>query len=490
VDALERTFRLQRAIRYVPDPPTEPIGGPGEAGVTVKVGTWTAKAIAEDLVVGSGLTVDWRVRDYTFVTTFDGIGTLYELLRRLVEPWDQTPLGVDITGVGTVVHIRPRLLHPPADLTMTVAESRLVDIELGPRRRLPLIGLVVLEGRPSGWNFLPSEPPIPESSTVTTPYAIPVYDLGGNLISQVDGERTYRQPDNLLLKHVQRESQKNALSGIMEQVKEETTETTYEPTSYGPQGPLTQPLPLRALKTIKTLIPIPVSAPGTIGGMYLGESAREEVIWKYNTRRFLVATTTRRYRRTETYTEGSPVVVTFPEVERIEETRNEKVTGWLEIATTRTTFDPVTGKASGSVTLQGQDAAGLAPGGVRPPASFSSSGGGQPAPGRVTETISTDPTAIPVRYANVNLTREDLDVILEQYRAVSGLVEYQLKASGPAIPDVMKGMAIHLTEYRDADGTLIPLDPAQVRRIGFGYVDTRDSSEYTCSLDAVFYRPA
>jgi hypothetical protein len=54
----------------------------------------------------------------------------------------------------------------------------------------------------------------------------------------------------------------------------------------------------------------------------------------------------------------------------------------------------------------------------------------------------------------------------------------------------MKAMTIHLTEYVDANGAPIPLDPAQVRRIGFGYIDTRDSSEYTCSLDAIFYRPA
>jgi hypothetical protein len=229
------------------------------------------------------------------------------------------------------------------------------------------------------------------------------------------------------------------------------------------------------------------SPAGTASYKTLAETQREEVVWKYNDRRFLIATTTRRMKRTVT---GTPPVVSFPEVERIEETRVEKVPGWLEIATTRTTFDPTTGKVSGSVTLQGQDAAGLAPGGVRPPASFSSSGGGQPAPGRVTETISTDPTAIPARYSNINLTRADLDFIMEQYRAVSGLVEYQLRASGPAIPDIMKAMTIHLTEYRDATGAPIPLDPAQVRRIGFGYIDTRDSSEYTCSLDAVFYRSA
>jgi hypothetical protein len=485
VDALADTFDLQRAIRYVPGTLLPGTPAPTEPGIEIKVGTWTAAGIAEDLVTGTGFSLSWEVRDYTLRETFDASGTLYDLLRRLVEPWSQVaPLGVDITAEGTRIRIRPRLLHPPADLTMTVADARLVELTLGPRRRLPLIGTVILEGRPEGWQFEPSDPPEVSSSTVVVPYSIPTYDLAGTLIAQVDGERTFREPDHLLLKHVQREHQAHPSGGLI-QVKESVTETTYEPSSYGPAGPLTQPLPLAAVTTIKTLVEVPGPPPYKT----LGQTAREEVAWKYDARRFLAGTTTKRFKRKETKSGTPPTTtVTFPEAERIEEVRTEKLPGWLEVATTRTTFDPATGKATGSTTLQAQDQAGFPPGGPRRPGGFDGGGGGGTNPGRIMEVISTDPTAIPIRYSNGNLTQDDLDFLMGQYRTASGLVEYRLSGQGPALPDVTKGSTIHLTGYLDALGTPIPLDPAQIRRIAFTYVDGRDGGEFTCSFEAVFYR--
>jgi hypothetical protein len=93
-----------------------------------------------------------------------------------------------------------------------------------------------------------------------------------------------------------------------------------------------------------------------------------------------------------------------------------------------------------------------------------------------------------VRYANPNLAGPDLDFIMAQFREASGLVEYPLRGNGPALPDVIKGSALHLTEYHDADGTLIPLDPAQVRSISFDYQDTREGAGFRCAIAAVFYR--
>src|SRR5262245_5828581 len=482
VDALERTFRIQRAVRYAPDPPPEPLPG-GVDEIETKVGDWTARTIAADLLAGTGFTLIWQVRDYRFRETFDATGSLYDLLRELVAPWDQAPpLGVDITAAGTTILVQPRTLAPPAQLTMTIAASRLVELELARGRRQPYIGQVVLEGAPEGSFFdsTPGDDPpdIPTGSELVVSYAYPVYDRLNNEVSRVEGERTYRMPDHLLIKHVAREHQK-APNGLVVHVKTETTDTTYEPSSYGPQGPLTQPLPLQATKSILTYVP----APGPPGSMALVETAREETSWKYDERRFLVATTTKRFKRATT---GG--VITFPEIEHILEQRTVKLDGWVELATTRTTYDPATKKTTGSVSLQTQDQAGLPPGGPRRPAAYESAtfGGsvttrpGQP--GRVTAVISEDETAIPVRYSNPNLTREVLEVILAQWRAVSGIVPYHLRGTGPAIADVTKGSGLHLTEFRDADGTLIPLDPAQVRRIAFDYEDTRERAGSTCAL--------
>jgi hypothetical protein len=539
LDAIERTFALRRRVRYVPTdgqvvvlrtreqelqtaltarraeiqtlrledpaPDTEAritslqrivtdletgVVAAREAEVPEKVGTWTASAIAADLLVGTGLTVSWECRDYTMAAPFDAVGTVWELLQRLVEPWNQVPpFGVDVWSAGTVVRVRARTLRPPADLTMTVAESRLVELDLGDRRRLPLIGTVNLEGRIDAagseefhGETTPGigEPVLPVLSSEMT------VEFHQDMVNgSVSGTRTYRMPDKLLIRY--EEWVESFVPGAGYWVTKHETQTyEYEDSHYGPHGPLNQPMPLSSTKEIETL----QKAADDPNVLILTLTSREEVVWKYDHRRFLESKETRRYTRS---TEGA--VVGYPLTENIIETWTPQADGWFALVTTTNRFDPKTGQFSSVATQKPQDLAGFPPGGPRLNWSFSTfitapegPDPGDPVPVRVYAVVSTDPTAIPFAYNNPNLTRGDLDYILQQCRDASGLVEYPLRGNGPALADIVKGSALHLTEYVDADGSPIPLDPALVRGISFEYEDTPASSRSTCVIDAVFYR--
>jgi hypothetical protein len=541
LDAIERTFSLRRRVRYVPtdgqvvvlrtreqdlqtsltarqaeiqtmrtDPawPTPDmevrvtslqrivtdleagVVAAREAEVPEKVGTWTASGIAADLLDGTGLTVSWECRDYTMAAPFDAVGTVWELLQRLVEPWNQVPpFGVDVWSAGTVVRIRARTLRPPADLTLTVAESRLVELDLGDRRRLPYIGTVDLEGRidAAGSDLYSGdstpgigEPVLPVLSSEMT------VEFHQDMVNgSVSGTRTYRMPDKLLIAY--EEWVESFVPGAGYWItKHETQEYEYEDTHYGPHGPLNQPMPLSSSKVIETL----QKASDDPNTLILTTTSREEVVWKYDHRRFLESKETRRYTRN---TEGA--VVGFPLTESIIETWTPQADGWFALVTTTNRFDPKTGQFSSVATQKPQDLAGFPPGGPRLYWSFSTfitapegPEPGDPVPVRVHAVVSTDPTAMPFAYNNPHLTRGDLDYILQQCRDASGLVEYPLRGTGPALADIVKGSALHLTEYVDADGSPIPLDPALVRGISFEYEDTPASSRSTCVIDAVFYR--
>jgi hypothetical protein len=537
VDALERTFRIQRRARYVPagaevgtvltlpdvlnpilaarqaqlsnlmnvwepTPELQALAGflrstvsrlerdirdANEAAIPEKVGAWTAKSIAADLLVGTGLTLIWTARDYSISVPFEAVGTLYEVLRRLVEPWNQAPpLGVDVTAYGTVVYVRPRLRHPAADLTMTVAESRLVDLELGNRRRLPYIGAVVLEGRITSASDVALDP---SDTTVFPPIGLvasselEVDYATDTPTGRVEGTRTFRMPDRLLIRELERVYTYAPNGGVYQSAETETN-LTYEDSRYGPQGPTNQPLPLASEKFISTLVKQGAE-------LVLWLTSIERIVWKYDVSRHLLSTTTRISR----YFNSGGLLGMF-ETDSIVETYERLVDGWTQVKTVRDKFDPKNGRYVGTMTLQQTDRAGLPPGGPRPPFSLfgdrlandADYGPEAQTPVRVTATISSDPTAVAVSYANPNLAEPDLHFILEQLRAVSGLVEYPLRGTGPALPDVIKGSAVHLTDFLDADGTPIPLEPALVRGIAFAYEDTRDRSAFTCELDAVFYR--
>lgn len=531
-DALERTFRIQHRARYVPeagvtlvldssakqlqetltlrqaerqttDDPARAtaldrmvidlehgLQMARDAEVPEIVGTWTAASIAAALVAGTGLTVSWECRNYTFAEPFDAVGTLYQLLRKLAEPWSQVePFGVDITAVGTVVRVRHRSKAPPPDLTLTVKESRLVEVDLGNRRRLPLIGRVELEGRldetGSGFYSGESAPGIGEPTLPVIGYDQTVEFREFIANGEVSGTRTYRMPDKLLIAYEEWVDQLIPGYGYWI-TKHETMTLDFEDSHYGPHGPLSQPLPLASHKEIETLVDVGE------GTLLLTLTSKEDVTWKYDDQRFLLAKETLRYKRN---TEGA--VVGFPLVESIVETWTKLADGWYQLITTHNTFDPKTGKWSSTETANPQDLAGYPPGGPRLHWSFSTfisapvreaTESGAYSHVRVVATISSDPTAVPLRYANANLTRQDLEFILEQAREASGLVEYPLRGRGPALPDVIKGSAIHLTEYWDHDGTPIPLEPALVRGISFDYRDTRTDPAFECVLDAVFYR--
>ncbi len=500
LDAMDRLMRTQRAIRYVPHaaPAVLEAVAPaeGEPEVQVKAGTWTARSIATDLLAGTGLALYWGVRDYTFHEEFSGVGPILSLLRQIVAPWDFAPLGVDIRAQASVIRVTQRVLSPGATVTKTMAAAR-CDIVQGERRRHPLIGAVVLEGRlessrltqavdaEGGVVWLGGDDPDNELAsrrtiTVrTTP--VEVRDAYDQVISLTEREERWRMPDGLLEWSREKVWQVPKGQRSLTQTTETEVFITLEPSIYGPRGPINQPLPRSSVTVIATLV-----------DGALQETRREETGYTYDRQRFLKNETKSISERV--LAEGDRV--TFVEREKVTTTWRPEIPGWTRITEARERFDE-TGTPTGSTSTE-RVVSGYPPGGLRPPGSGALSD--DPAvqealadaelrPIRLTATISSDPAAIPVRYSNRNLSAADLAYQLALLTACSGVYERTVRFSGPAMPWLAVGDVLEITAYTPYVGASpMTLGPGLVRDLSMTY--TRATAELRAEGEAVVYEAA
>ncbi len=522
LDAMDRLMRTQRAIRYVPHaaPAVLEVVAPaeGEPEVQVKVGTWTARSIATDLLAGTGLALYWGVRDYTFHEEFSGVGSILSLLRQLVAPWDFAPLGVDIRAQASVIRVTQRVLSPGATVTKTMAAAR-CDIVQGERRRHPLIGAVVLEGRlessrltqavdaEGGIVWLGGDDPDNvdvDRQPLTVKSTREVRDGLGRVIAVFQREERWRMPDRLLEFSLERTYLATAATqGVLALAAVTETTITLDASLYGPRGPINQPLQRSAVTIVSTLVPVIVRDLALIDGAVqssersaetIAPTRREETTYTYDDQRFLREQTKSVFRITYAADRTATVI----QSERVTTTWRDEMPGWIRVTETRGTFDATSGAATGS-SSQDRIVAGYPPGGLRPPGegtSINVMAGDTAAqealadaelrPIRLTATISSDPTAIPVRYSNRNLSAADLAYQLALLTTCSGVYERTSRFSGPAMPWLAVGDVLEITAYTPYVGASpMTLGPGLVRELSMTY--TRATAELRAEGEAVVY---
>ncbi|MBI3109298.1 MAG: hypothetical protein HYY95_27620 [Candidatus Rokubacteria bacterium] len=515
LDAMDSLMRTQRAIRYVPTPPPAVLEAvapvEGEPEVETKVGAWTARGIATDLLAGTGLALYWGIRDYTMHEEFSAVGSILSLFRQLVAPWDFAPLGVDIRAQASVIRITQRVLSPAATVTKTMAAAR-CDAVQGERRRHPLIGSVVLEGRLESSRLTQTVDdeggiiwvggddegnPDPNREPLTVRTAQETRDAFGTVTSRTERTERWRMPDRLLEYSVEKvfrlvPDSDGKLKFV--QTNEQEIFITLDESIYGPRGPINQPLPRSSVTIVSTLVEQTSSTSGVSGTVKkLKETLREATDYTYDDQRFLRLQTTRVWQ----YAYALDGTQTITKAEEVTTTWRDELLGWIRVTEARTTFDR-NWQPTGSSSRE-RLAAGYPPGGLRPPgkgpvifffphdatglADFADA---DLTPIRLTATLSDDPTAIPIRSSNRNLDAAGLAYQLALITACSGVYERPFRFAGPALPWLAVGDVLEITAYTPYAGAApMSLGPALVRDLTMTY--TRATAELRAEGEAVVY---
>lgn len=469
---LEGTFK-KVYFRSQPDQKTQ--DALAEKDTAWTVGDYTARQVAKQVVEAQGLALAWQARDYALFETFEAVGNAAEILRRLVEPWQQVPMfRADLFAEGGTIVVRERL-NPfaPVDLTITAKDARRSQLAIRKRPTQPY-GRVRLTGRAEPVGLTPGGGLIVwQPSEVTIERVSQTFDANGAPLTRVNRSETYRMPEKVLLRWIEKE---HAISGGTEKLmRHEEGQNDWEATLYDQRGPSSQPRQLRQDKLLKGIHPDDPQKT-------FQEIAREEVFFGYEEEGFQSITTTKKSEldlAAKKIRETERVVKTLKEVEHLK----------VEERTATYAVDE-----NGNLTRKREDtqvSAGLAPGGRRPPRTLVS-GGAQTDKSRepvvLEEVISTDARARDVSFANPHLSRADLTYLMDKFRRASGKWEYELDMSGVAVPWLRKGSVVHITGLVDADGaTPIPLQPALVVEHVLAVDESGPQPSMTSRVKAVFW---
>ena len=472
--ALEKIAMDGKTFDGTPDP------------VLYTVGKFRASEIAAAVVASCGLTLAWECRDYDLQENFDASGRPIDILRALVEPWSQVePLKVDVFVQGATVFCRPRSLTPTAAYTCAVTDARIKDITLR-RRRSEIYGRVMLSGefnlRGRGIGAI-----VPVEVDETTEDVSGVGAYGQPLV-RVIRTTTYLVPPRIPIRSREQTYSYDVSTAGMQLSKDETRTNEWEPIQTTDTGVVNQPRQLS-----QTVVTSGVSLKDP--GKHWRVLTREETYYAYggmgivssdmfgnNLTGFQSMTTTRRW-------EANIRIKSMEEKERTVRTLNEQGNLQTQEVTSTYRASGTTGAFSLSDT-RSVTSAGCPPGGPRPDRTVMI--GGTAIDPReqlsVESWISTDVYAKDVTTNNRNLTQEDLDVLLAQYAAASGLWAYEMTLTYVSMPWIRKGDVLQLTGLLAENGTTpIPLGPALVMEQHLTYDESIASPSMLSTLRAVWW---
>lgn len=490
---------------------TETLDGFNLAAVTPAdtVGRSLASEIARKVVEAAGLTLQWEARDYEVVGTFQASGRVIDILRRLIEPWTLVePFRVDIYLQGTTVIVRHRQLPEqpltaPAENTLSILATRRSQIVLR-KRKFKKIGTVRLRGRrkPQGLTAGVGLPGVFTSGEQTIEYVNEGFDAG-RLVQRTVMQETFRTPDRILLR-----SEKTVYSGgstgggvsgfsvpvvlvpnlpaeaplltqpVLEaavfteragaaglvMTSREFIEHHFESSLYDESGPVNSPKPLGQ--------EIRREVRDTESGLFRVD-ATEVTTYAYDDVGFLTGetTVTRKFDETSGFLELDGLVVkTVHDVGALIAEQIVETYGW-------DTDKKIWGLRTRQTTLGGGHRPG-GPGRGGGTAGIPRGGGAAFDEETIEQTFSMDADAIPVEYANENLTLADLQFIMAQFAATPGLWEYEVQFDGVAAPWLRRGAPFKFFALLAEDGSEIPLPTLLLTEVNSTYDESSQRAQY------------
>lgn len=281
---LDKEFPAKRFARY---PLKEDVSGATD--MPTVVGTFTARQVAQEVALWAGLELRWECPDYTLWEDFEATGRPFDILGRLVQPWQVVePFHVDLWCEGTVAYLRQRTMVPPvADYVLEVrakepgAHVRIQGLTIR-RRRLPKWSGVQLTGRVEPGAGTHSYDPgdgidgVPSNTISVIPFEREVdpstgaqsfkpgqqeqttgsrsYNEKGELLTRVVETTTYQMPDQVVLR-VSRDTYslvKKAMAHIKKEVK--TIDYGAGAFKYDEKGPTGTPVPIAEYARVSQLV--------------------------------------------------------------------------------------------------------------------------------------------------------------------------------------------------------------------------------------------
>lgn len=505
-DALTRL--LERPItKLFPRSParevTETVATVAEGGGNVRIpavaqaphGRWRASQIAQTIIddlnaslpAAEQLTLSWETRDYEIRSDYSASGRPIDVIADLASPWSQArPSTVDVLLEGLTIIVRNRVPVPSADYAFPLEDARIKQVTIT-KRRPQRLGEVILSGMSvqiEGAGLIGQELPDPTVEIEETPNRTEVE------YQTPTGTVRYRVPDGVLLKSVKTVFADSPTGG-QHMIARETIDNTWDEVQYD-NG---RPLSAASQRTQRT----------AVEGIHPSDKAKtfqplrtEAVSYDYDAQDYLT-------RITAIKRELNLKARTLDLKERVIKDYTDIGPLQYEIVTTTARWNNKLG-IWGLINRDGATASGYRPGGPgrskvlfipadRKPGENDS---GQLLPVMIQKTISADPDAQPLSYANENLTLEDLEFILVQLEEASGLWEYELVLECVTMPWLKKGVGIQFTECKDKNGVLIPfhpglpaghLRPALVVEHTIRYVEAEgeDASSLTSLVRALYW---
>jgi hypothetical protein len=450
------------------------------------VGKFTASEIARQVVASCGLTLAWECRDYTLHEGFDASGRPIDILHALVEPWSQVePLKVDVFVQGSTVICRPRSLTPTADYTYAVADARIEGLTIR-RKRAEIYGRVTITGefnlRARG---IGSIVPIEVEETTEDVSGVGAY---GQPLTRVVRTTTYLVPPRIPIRISEQTYMYDPGTTGTPLVKDESTTNEWDPIQTTDVGVVNQPRLNYQHIVTKGIHPKDENKRWRV-------LAEEETFYAFggmgivttdmfgnNLTGFQTMTTTRKK-------EVNIRLNIMEEKERVVRTWRECGNLQTEVKTDIYRPAGTTGAWSRAPESGSSISAGVPPGGPRPDRTVMI--GGTAIDPReqlsVEAWVSTDVYAKDITYNNRNLTQEDIDFVLSQFVAASGLWYNEMLPTYISMPWLRKGRKLQLTGLLAEDGTPIPLGPALVAEQHLVYDESPASPSMLSTLRAIWW---
>jgi hypothetical protein len=432
-----------------------------------EIGVFRAQTVAAQVCRWIGKTLSWQAPDYELHEDFDANGRALDSLQRLAEPWQQVPpFRTDVYLLGETVVVRQRPVSPVAEWAFTVRDARISRLTLA-KQQLKPYGRVVLEGKTvafaganrgrdggRGQGVL-------VAGDVTVSTTSETRNAAQRVISRVEEATTYRMPDRILKKVVKRTYDATKL------LTEEETTQDWESSIYDERGPINQPRLFRTDKVISGI------AKGDRTKV-LRPLKREELLYQYDSNRFLKVQTTT---RSELNIRQGGLV----EKEKLVRTLTDDKAGMVR-ETLETFKISKKDKQFYLASVDEKVNAGSRPGGyaARGPVGGAAS---QQQPLRLEQVISTAADAVDVTYRNPHLDLTALEQLMTLFEAASQRWEWEVSFTGVGMPWLARGTVLQLTDLVGPDDVPIALPPLTVTEV------TRDVDEeaarYTQQVRAV-----
>jgi hypothetical protein len=480
--------------RYVRVPSTSVIESVTTPSTIVSVsGQFMASQIAQEAVAFAGLTLSWEVRDYMLQETFDAVGRVIDILRRLIRPWTLVePFKAEIFMANGVVVVRQRVWPITApDLTLQLVDMKRDRVTVR-KRKTKKIGLLTLRGQrisdaltpkqtqfSSGINDLFIEGSQTEEETAET-------FAGGRLISIVHRVSRYSMPQHNLQEETKETFGVDESGGVTLTIRETTT-NTWQVVSFDTSGQTAQPSQSGSLVTRER---VDAADPNALFRLWDEDS----IGYSYDGTTFQTGES----RLGKTLNLDSGVL---EEKTLVVKTMRVKGNLLVEYVTENYIFVPPPetgqqGPTANVIQLQSRDTqtqGGHRPGGPGRKAPLTrSTTTGQPAIGgarqvEISTQLSTDPDAQDFEFSDINLTLDDLNYLLAQFQAAEGLFEYEVQFEGVGMPWIIRGLTLALAGILAEDGvTPIALPTLLLTEVRSDYEES-ESFRYRSLMRAFGY---